>query len=151
MRLLLCQVCGQPADRNDEGVLWLLPDYYAEVEGWPENYDELAEPPICRSCVPVATRLCPALRRGYLGIRARRAPVCGVRGLVYQPSRPAPVLLRDYSVRYDSTTIRWTLADQLLRTLQDCTPVNLDRRSPQEHRPNTALSMSRAPYTPRPR
>jgi len=84
MRLLLCQVCAQPADRTEDGVLWLLPDYYGEAQGWPENYD-LAEPPICRSCVPIATRLCPALRRGHLGIRARQAPVCGVRGLVYSP------------------------------------------------------------------
>jgi hypothetical protein len=125
MRRLLCQVCAQPADRNEDGVLWLLPDYYQEAEGWPENYD-LAEPPICLACVPVATRLCPALRKGYLGIRARSAPVCGVRGLVYQPARPAPVLLRDYFVRSDNTTIRWTVADQLLRTLQDCTTVDLD-------------------------
>jgi len=50
MRRLLCQVCAQPADRNEDGVLWLLPDYYQEAEGWPENYD-LAEPPICLACV----------------------------------------------------------------------------------------------------
>jgi hypothetical protein len=128
MRRLLCQVCAQPADRNEDGVLWLLPDYYQEAEGWPENYD-LAEPPICLACVPVATRLCPALRKGYLGIRARSAPVCGVRGLVYQPARPTPVLLRDYLVRYDNTTIRWTVADQLLRTLQDCTIVDLGQHN----------------------
>jgi hypothetical protein len=138
MRLLLCQVCAQPADRDEDGVLWLLPDYYAEAQGWPENYD-LAEPPICRSCVPVATRLCPALRRGHLGIRARSAPVCGVRGLVYGPSHPAPVLVGDYEVRYDNPTIRWTVADQLLRTLQDCTPVDLHqyRQTQHGHDPQT--------------
>jgi hypothetical protein len=27
MRRLLCQVCGEPADQSDDGVLWLLPDY----------------------------------------------------------------------------------------------------------------------------
>jgi hypothetical protein len=129
MRLLLCQVCGQPADRDADGVLWLLPDYYAEAQGWPENYD-LAEPPICRSCVAVATRLCPALRRGHLGIRARHAPVCGVRGLVYGPSRPAPVVVGDYEVRYDNSTIRWTVADQLLRTLRGCTSIDLDDLDP---------------------
>jgi hypothetical protein len=132
MRLLLCQVCAQPADRDEDGVLWLLPDYYAEAEGWPEGYD-LAEPPICRSCVPIATRLCPALRRGHLGIRARSASVCGVRGLVYGPNRPAPTVVGDYHVRYDNTTIRWTVADQLLRTLQDCTPVDLDQYRPAQH------------------
>jgi hypothetical protein len=125
MRRLLCQVCAQPADRNTDGVLWLLPDYYGEAEGWPENYD-LAEPPICLSCVPIAIRRCPALRKGFLGIRARNAPICGVRGLVYRPGPPAPTLVGEYLVRYDHPTIRWTLADQLLRTLQDCTPVDLD-------------------------
>jgi hypothetical protein len=58
MGRLLCQVCAQPADRNEDGVLWLLPDYYRKAPGWPENYD-LAEPPICLACVPVAIRLCP--------------------------------------------------------------------------------------------
>jgi hypothetical protein len=129
MRRLLCQVCAQPADRNEDGALWLLPGYYQEAEGWPENYD-LAEPPICLPCVPIATQRCPALRKGYLGIRARNAPICGVRGLVYQPGPPGPALVGEYLVRYDHPTIHWTLADQLLRTLHNCTPVNLDQHDP---------------------
>jgi hypothetical protein len=156
MRLLLCQVCGRPADRNADGVLWLLPDYYQEAEGWPENYD-LAEPPVCLACVPIATRLCPALRKGFLGIRARHAPISGVRGLVYQPARPAPILLRDYLVRYDNPTIRWTLADQLLRTLQDCTPVDLDHldcvdhgRDPQEDEDQHVQAVKQRSATQRP-
>ena len=77
MRRLLCQVCAQPADRNDDGVLWLLPDYYQEAEGWPENYD-LAEPPICLACVPDRDAAVP---RPAQGIPGHPRPQCpGLRG-----------------------------------------------------------------------
>src|SRR3989442_68826 len=35
MRRLLCQVCGGPADRTQDGVLWLLPDHREDWPGWP--------------------------------------------------------------------------------------------------------------------
>jgi hypothetical protein len=128
MRRLLCQVCGQPADRNAEGVLWLLPDYYRRHDG-PENYD-ITEPPICLACAPIAIRLCPALRDGYIAVRARDAPVCGVKGLVYRAGHPAPVLIREELVHRDSPAIRWTLAEHLVRALRECTFVDLARHDP---------------------
>jgi hypothetical protein len=128
MRLLLCQVCGQPADRDADGVLWLLPDYYRHHDG-PENYD-ITEPPICLSCAPIATRLCPDLRNGYLAVRVRDAPVCGVRGLVYRAGHPAPVLIRDELVRIGGPSIRWTVAETLVRKLRGCTFVDLDHPDP---------------------
>jgi hypothetical protein len=124
MRRLLCQVCAQPADYTEEDLLWLLPDYYQEAAGWPEDFD-LAEPPICQSCVPIAIRLCPALRKGHLAVRARSAPVSGVKGLVYRAGRPSPVLIRQDLVRRDNPAIHWTVAEQLLRALRDCTRVDL--------------------------
>jgi hypothetical protein len=127
MRRLLCQVCAQPADYTDEGLLWLLPDYYQEAAGWPEDFD-LAEPPICRSCVPIAIRLCPALRKGHLAVRSRSAPVSGVKGLVYRAGQPSPVLIRQDLVRRDNPAIHWTVAEQLLRALRDCTMVDLQDR-----------------------
>ena len=126
MRRLLCQVCGQPADRNPDGVLWLLPDYYRRHDG-PENYD-ITEPPICLPCTPIALRLCPALRNGYLAVRVRDAPVCGVKGLVYRAGHPAPVLIREELVHIASPAIRWTLAEHLVRSLRECTFVDLDRQ-----------------------
>jgi hypothetical protein len=126
MRRLLCQVCGQPADRNEDGVLWLLPDYYSRHDG-PENFD-ITEPPICRSCVPIALRLCPALRNGHLTVRARTTPICGVKGLVYRAGSPAPVLIREELVHVNSPAIRWTVAEHLLRTLRDCTTVDVDHQ-----------------------
>lgn len=78
MELLLCQVCGGPADQTDDGVLWLQRDHRDDWPRWPEGMASV-EPPICLSCVPVARRMCPALRRrcsrqGVSGSRcARRA------------------------------------------------------------------------------
>jgi hypothetical protein len=130
MRRLLCQVCGQPADRNPDGVLWLLPDYYRRHDG-PENYD-ITEPPICLACAPVAIRLCPALRSGYIAVRVRDAPVCGVKGLVYRAGQHAPVLIREELVHRDSPAIRWTLAEHLVRRLRECTLVDLDHQNSPE-------------------
>ena len=73
MLRLLCQVCGQPADHNSQGVLWLLPNRANGREGWP-NDNWFAEPPVCRKCALVATQLCPALRKDYVLVRAGSAP-----------------------------------------------------------------------------
>jgi hypothetical protein len=132
MRRLLCQVCARPADRNSDGVLWLLPDYYRRHDG-PENYD-VTEPPVCLACAPIAVRLCPALRNGYIAVRVRNAPVRGVKGLVYRAGRPVPILIRSELVRLDSPAIRWTLAEHLVRTLRECTHVDADYRTHVERR-----------------
>lgn len=49
MRQLLCQVCAEPADRTDDGVLWLLRDYRCDWPRWPEGM-ACVEPPICVPC-----------------------------------------------------------------------------------------------------
>jgi hypothetical protein len=79
MRRLLCGVCGQPADQTEDGTLWLLCDFRDDWPGWPERMG-VTEPPVCLPCVRVASRLCPALRKGCVAVRARRAPVAGVWG-----------------------------------------------------------------------
>ncbi|HEX5405956.1 MAG TPA: hypothetical protein VFX16_27080 [Pseudonocardiaceae bacterium] len=126
MRRLFCQVCGNPADRDEQGVLWLLPDLRDSQVGWPEGMI-VAEPPVCAACAVLAGRLCPHLRRGNVMVRARRFPLSGVKGFVYRPGRPHPVLLRDDLVSYDSAALlRWTLAEQQLRTLHGCTIITND-------------------------
>lgn len=131
MRRLLCQICAQPADSNEQGTLWLLPDRRDEWQDWPEGLD-LAEPPICAPCARVAARLCPHLREGWVAVRARYAPLSGVKGFIYRPGCPSPILVRDELVTYENhATLRWTLAEQQLRTLHDCTLVSVgdsDRR-----------------------
>ncbi len=131
MRRLLCQICAQPADRNEQGTLWLLPDVADRRQGWPENLT-LAEPPICTPCAQLATRLCPHLRKGCTAVRARCAPLSGVKGFIYRPGHPSPILIRDDLVTYDNQALlRWTLAEQQLRTLHNCTIVSPDDRDPQ--------------------
>jgi len=130
MRRLLCQICAKPADRNEQGTLWLLPDMRDDWQGWPENLD-LAEPPICMPCARLAAQLCPHLRKGYVTVRARCAPLSGVKGFIYRPGHPAPILVRDDLVTYENRALLgWTLAEQQLRTLHDCTIVSLEDRDP---------------------
>jgi hypothetical protein len=78
MRRLLCQVCGGPADHTSDGVLWLLKDHREDWPGWPENM-AVTEPPVCAPCVRVASRLCPALRKGAVTVRVRHCPEFGAR------------------------------------------------------------------------
>jgi hypothetical protein len=126
MLRLLCQVCGHPAHRDERGVLWLLPDLRDRWEGRPEGLT-VAEPPVCADCAVIAGRLCPHLRRGHIMVRARMFPLSGVKGFIYRPGHPRPVLLRDDLVGYDNPALlRWTLAEQQLRTLYECTIVTLD-------------------------
>ena len=131
MRRLLCQICAKPADRNEQGTLWLLPDVRDEWQDWPENLD-LAEPPICLPCARLAANLCPHLRKGYVAVRVGCATVSGVKGFIYRRGHPSPILIRDDLVTYDNRALlRWTLAEQQLRSLHDCTIVSLDGRDPQ--------------------
>lgn len=127
MRKLLCQVCAGPADRTDEGVLWLIPDSRADWPGWPATMG-LDEPPVCRPCVRVSVRLCPALRRGAAVIRAREYPVVGVHGAVYTRTSTGLVATDVRTVGFEDPAIRWTRAGRLVRQLNDCDIVAFDDR-----------------------
>lgn len=127
MHRLLCQVCANPADQNDEGVLWLLPDFRNDWPGWPSRAG-LDEPPVCRECVRVSLRLCPALRNRAAAIRARECPISGVYGEVYVRRGGSRALgvseLR--TVAFEDPAIRFTRASRLVRELVDCKIVPLD-------------------------
>lgn len=126
MRRLLCNVCAKPADRTDEGVLWLLKDHRDDWPDWPETM-AVTEPPICVPCVRVASRLCPALRRGAIAVRVRRAPVAGVRGTLYRNGPGlVPVAQDEVTVAYEDPRVRWVRAMNLVRELHDCTIVSVD-------------------------
>ena len=124
MELLLCQVCGGPADRNDDGVLWLLRDYRDDWPQWPDGMASV-EPPICLPCVEVARRMCPALRRGAVAVRVKNCPVAGVRGVLYKQSVLAPVAATAGIFSYDDPAIRRVLASALVRELSGCVVVPL--------------------------
>jgi hypothetical protein len=128
MRRLLCQVCAEPAHRNDHGVLWLLPDHRSDWAGWPEGM-ACTEPPVCVPCVAVSLRLCPALRRGAAAVRVRQFEVVGVRGALYRRSLFGPAAVEDVNLAYDDPDIRWVVASALIRELRGCTLVPLEELS----------------------
>jgi hypothetical protein len=126
MRRLLCNVCGQPADRTEDGVLWLLKDHRTDWPGWPQAM-AVTEPPVCLPCVRLATRLCPALRReGAAAVRARNAPISGVHGTLFRCEAGLPVAMDEVTVAYGDPRLRWLRAAKLVRELQDCTIVEPD-------------------------
>lgn len=125
MRRLLCQVCAKPADRNEQGVLWLLTDHREDWPGWPENMAN-SYPPMCLPCARLSIHACPTLRRGYVAVRTRRAPLSGVYGVRYIPAHPLPVPADGVVVGYDDPAILWVCAVQQVRSLQGCTIVTLD-------------------------
>jgi hypothetical protein len=129
MRRLLCQVCAQPADRNEQGVLWLLRDHRDDWPDWPEDMAN-TYPPVCLGCAHQSIRLCPTLRKGYVAVRALRFPYRGVYGQQYAPGHRWPIPVEDGVVTYNNPAIRWTCAVQLVRSLQDCTIVDLDDVQP---------------------
>jgi hypothetical protein len=124
MRRLLCQVCGAMADRNEQGVLWLLGD--AE-RGW-SGEEVTGQPPVCLRCAGAARRACPHLRRGVLALRVRHAPIAGVFGKLFAPGRrDPPVCVGPATLAYDDPRVRLLQARQLMRGLRDWTVVDLDR------------------------
>jgi hypothetical protein len=146
MRRLLCQVCGGPADQDNDGVLWLLPDHRADWKNWPEAMGNV-EPPICRPCVGVSLRLCPRLRRdGGAAIRVRECPIVGVRGALYESRGTAPAMIDDATVAFDDPAIRWVRAVGLVRQLRGCRIVPLEELTPGiPSTPETLVDGSSAP------
>lgn len=125
MDRLLCQVCGGHADQNDEGGLWLLRDHRDDWPRWPEGMGS-TEPPVCLPCIGASVRLCPALRRGAVAIRAREFPIVGVRGVLYRRGLLAPVAVGAVNMPYDDPAVLWVLASGLIRELRGCTIVPLE-------------------------
>ncbi|MEU7028872.1 hypothetical protein AB0A60_19550 [Streptomyces sp. NPDC046275] len=70
------------ADRDDRGMLWLLPLLdHAEDTVW-EGVRTVV-PPMCGFCADAAKVLCPRLREGHVELRVREAEKVGVRGTLY--------------------------------------------------------------------
>lgn len=118
MEDLLCQVCGGPADTDQEGTLWLLQDHR---EDWPDWPDRMActEPPVCADCAALSIRSCPALRNGHVLVRVRHAPVAAVHGVLHGRSPLGSVkALAPITARFDDPVIPWVLASHLVRELR---------------------------------
>jgi hypothetical protein len=124
MRRLLCQVCAGPADRTENGVLWLLQDHRDDWPQWPNGMG-VTEPPVCVPCVRMVVQACPALRKGAAVVRVRAFPIVGVYGLLYKSGRGRPVMVEEAFVAFEDPAIRWVRAVSLVRELRGCTIVPL--------------------------
>ena len=123
MRRLLCQVCGGPADRNDQGVLWLA----GKADRPWSGQESTGQPPVCLRCARVASRVCPALRGHILALRVREAPIVGVRGEFYFPT-PTGLVAHDgpVTLSYENPAVFMLQARQMIRNLLECTVVDLE-------------------------
>jgi hypothetical protein len=125
MRRLLCQVCARPADRTEDGLLWLVSreaiSDLADLEGV-----ITPQPPLCLHCANVSVTSCPRLRRGYVAVRAHTR-LCGVYGVRYQAGWSQLTLASDDDRVFDyrEPLVRWVQAVQLARSLHNCIPVDL--------------------------
>jgi hypothetical protein len=126
MRRLLCQVCAQPADHDDRGTLWLIPDQPHKWPDWPERAQN-TQPPLCMRCARISAKTCPSLKPGYLAIRAHSF-VSGAWGGLYSTGWPNrhPFLNGTRTLQSSDPRIHWLQADQLVRELTHCTFINLD-------------------------
>lgn len=123
MRRLLCQVCGDPADQDERGILWLVGE--AEKQ-WP-GAETTGQPPVCLRCAGLASRACPYLRRQTLALRVRRAPITAAKGIFYHHQHGRLLTAGPATLLYSDPRIRWLRAHQLLRELHDCTVVDLNQ------------------------
>ncbi|MDH6112795.1 hypothetical protein P3T36_002513 [Kitasatospora sp. MAP12-15] len=128
MRRLLCQVCGGPADRTGEGVLWLLKDDRDDWPGWPEGM-AVTHPPVCLGCARAAAQLCPHLATGFVAVRVADSGSCGVYGTLYQPGALGPQSVGEIITASDDPRARWVLAAQMVRVLRGCTFVELGTKA----------------------
>jgi len=121
MRDFLCQVCGGPADRNEQGVLWLLEDGSDQGHRWPNGFFTV-HPPVCRPCAPIAAAHCPHLRRkGVVAVRVGTIILDAVYGQRYYRSRLG-LVAGDKDVFFTRTwAAKWVVVGQVAATLDDCT------------------------------
>jgi hypothetical protein len=119
---LRCAGCNKPADRNAEGMLWVLPllDEAAEA-----NWEcvRAAIPPMCEVCAEQAPRLCPVLREGHVKLRVLEAEPIGVLGTLYPRPGEGGAPKEDVLVLYDSQDLPFVVARQAVRELRRTTVV----------------------------
>ncbi|MFJ2212779.1 hypothetical protein ACIQVO_18020 [Streptomyces sp. NPDC101062] len=121
----LCQVCGGPADRNEDGVLWMLGEDPADRGSWPDDL-VTTHPPLCAPCAVQSVRVCPRLREQCVALRVRSFAPMGVRGALYRPGYPFPVPVDAVGVAFDDPRIHWVRAGQLVMRLREFTVVGLE-------------------------
>ncbi|MFE1959600.1 hypothetical protein [Streptomyces sp. NPDC059479] len=122
---LLCQICAGPADRNADGVLWLLGEDPDDRRSWPSDLTT-THPPLCLPCASTSVRVCPHLRKRCVALRVTDFGLAGVQGALYGPGYPAPVLVDAAGVAFGDPRIHWVRAGQLIMRLLEFTVIDLE-------------------------
>jgi hypothetical protein len=125
MLRVLCQVCGGPAGKTSDGVLWLMGRAEYEREPWPSPI-ESPHPPVCLRCAVRAVQLCPHLRDHYIAVRVRRFHLAGVYGALYVPTLTAPKVIDVQTLALSDSRTSWLQASQFIVRLVDYRVVDLD-------------------------
>lgn len=122
MRDRLCQSCAEPADRNEAGTLWLVPEPAAEPDGRMEGV-LTQHPPVCMPCARRVAGSGP--RRACVALRVATPVIWGVYGYRYRPGMRTPLRGEAVAVPYGGDESRWVLAVRQVALLTGCTLTDL--------------------------
>jgi hypothetical protein len=120
---LRCQICGGPADRNQDGVLWIIDARPSDL--LPEG-ESTGHPPVCRPCAHQSIRACPHLRTRQVILRVRTFTPSGVLGTLYRPTPTGPRACDAATLRLADALIPWLRGSQLVVDLADYTSIDLN-------------------------
>ncbi|MEU2361813.1 hypothetical protein ABZ616_13955 [Streptomyces noursei] len=121
---LLCQVCAEPASRNEQG--WLFLDWRMQQDPptWPEG-SLTNMPPLCEACARVAVEQCPNSDR-FVPLRVKLPRLWGVSGIAYTWTGTTWLSNDEIPwLRYGDEGLNAVLASQLVRELRKVTIVDL--------------------------
>lgn len=125
---LRCQICGRPADRSADGVLWLL-DADPDDPTFRNGQERTAHPPVCMPCAVRSTSACPHLRRSFTVLRVRAFIPYGVRGALYRPTAGPPQAIDAINLPFGDPRMPWMRAGQLIMRLTEFSVVDLESGS----------------------
>ncbi len=133
---VLCQVCGEPAEKDatGDGLLWLLNEDPEDLSTWPADL-VTGHPPVCLPCAWLSVRACPHLRKQYAAVRVRRFTLSGVHGVLYRPSRSGPVPRGVGGLDFGDHRMPWMQAAQLMMRLEEVRLVDLEAECGVDSRP----------------
>lgn len=126
MYALKCQVCGQPANRNEDGWLfldWRRPD---SPPTWPEG-SPTTMPPVCEEHARLSVQQCPHLTRtDFVALRVKLPRLWGVVGTHYHWTGDG--WIEDATIpalKYGDERLNAVLGSLLVRQLLKVTVVEL--------------------------
>ncbi|WP_055556150.1 hypothetical protein [Streptomyces sp. NBRC 110028] len=128
MYAMKCQICGNPASRDEDGWLFINWRRPWDPPTWPEG-SLTEQPPLCEPHARMAVEQCPHLGRGdYAVLRVRTPRLWGISGTNYQlttsgwRARESNVM-----VPYGHVGLNAVLASRMIRELRNVTVIDLPK------------------------